>query len=434
MIKDYLKKKKRIVIVGLGYVGLPLAVLLSKYYYVTGFDIKKKRINDLRKGIDSTEEVSRRELRSSNIEFSNDPEILKKASVVIVAVPTPIDKFKIPDLSSLMEASEIVGRNIQKGAVVVYESTVYPGVTEEYCVPIIEKQSGLKCGKDFKVGYSPERVNPGDKEHGISGIVKVVSAQDKKTVELLALLYGKAVKAGIHKAPDIKTAEAAKIIENIQRDLNIALVNELAIIFNRMGLDTNAVLDAAKTKWNFLPFKPGLVGGHCIGVDPYYLTFKAQAIGYHPEVILSGRRINDNMGCYIAENTVKELIKSGRSVKRCKVLILGLTFKENIGDIRNTRVVDIYDELRRYGMNVFVHDPHADAREVLGEHGIKLLKKPESKAPFDGIILAVAHDAFRKYSLMKLEKLCRNKPVLIDVKAFFDKKKTEKSGFNYWRL
>lgn len=429
-----MKKKKSIAIVGLGYVGLPLAAHFSRYFDVIGFDLKKERIAELKKWTDRTGEVSSADLKSSGIEFTYDPERLKGASVIIVAVPTPIDEFKIPDLLPLKGASELVGRNIKKGCIVVYESTVYPGVTEEYCVPVIEKESGLKCGRDFKVAYSPERVNPGDKEHGISGIVKVVSSQDSRTTELLALLYGKVVKAGIHKAPDIKTAEAAKVIENIQRDLNIALVNELAIIFNRMGLDTNAVLEAAGTKWNFLPFKPGLVGGHCIGVDPYYLTFKAQAMGYHPEVILSGRRINDNMGGYIAGNTIKELIKTGRSVKKSKVLIMGITFKENIGDIRNTRVVDIYNELKGYGMDVFVHDPLADPKEVLEEYGISLIAEPESRKPYDGIILAVRHEGYSKYSIGRLEKMCGKDPVLIDVKTFFDKKKIERSGFNYWRL
>ncbi len=434
MIKDYLKKKKKIAVVGLGYVGMPLANLFNSYFSVVGFDLNEERVAELKKGIDRTGEVSKKDLLSSDIEFTSSPEDIRKASVIIIAVPTPIDEFKIPDLTPLKSASELVGSNLAKGAVVVYESTVYPGVTEDICAPILEEFSGMKCGRDFKIGYSPERINPGDKEHGIADIVKVVSGQDIKTTDLLVAIYGKAVKAGIHRAESIKTAEAAKVIENIQRDLNIALVNELSIIFNRMGIDTNAVLDAAETKWNFLPFRPGLVGGHCIGVDPYYLTFKAQAVGYHPEVILSGRRINDNMGRYIAKNTVKELIKTGRAVKKSRVLILGLTFKENIGDIRNTRVVDIYNELKEYGMKVSVHDPHANHEEVMEEHGISLIKTPESEKPFDGIILAVMHDAYRKYSLNKLEKLCRKNPVLIDVKAFFDQKKVAKSGFNYWRL
>lgn len=434
LVKDFLNHKKSIAVVGLGYVGLPLAVEFAKVFNVIGFDIKKHRINELSLGIDSTGETSKKQLQSSKIDFTNDPRKLRLSSIIIIAVPTPIDEHKIPDIYPLKSASEIVGRYLQKGAVVVYESTVYPGVTEEICVPIIEKFSGLSCGKDFKVGYSPERINPGDKTHGISGIVKVVSAQDKKTTDLLAWIYGSVVKAGIHKAPDIKTAEAAKVIENIQRDLNIALVNELAIIFNRMGIDTKSVLDAASTKWNFLRFEPGLVGGHCIGVDPYYLTFKAQSIGYHPEVILSGRRINDNMGRYIAANTIKQLINSARSVKKSKILILGLTFKENISDVRNTRVIDIYNELKEYGVDVFVHDPYADKKEVFNEYGLSLIQKPESKKPFDGIILAVKHNEYRKYTLGYLKKLCNGNPVLIDVKALFKREEAIKAGFHYWRL
>ena len=434
LVKDFLKHKKSIAVVGLGYVGLPLAVEFAKVFNVIGFDIKKHRINELSLGIDSTGETSKNQLRSSKIDFTNDPRKLRLASIIIIGVPTPIDEHKIPDIYPLKSASEIVGRYLQKGAVVVYESTVYPGVTEEICVPIIEKFSGLSCGKDFKVGYSPERINPGDKTHGVSGIVKVVSAQDKKTTDLLAWIYGSVVKAGIHKAPDIKTAEAAKVIENIQRDLNIALVNELAIIFNRMGIDTKSVLDAASTKWNFLRFEPGLVGGHCIGVDPYYLTFKAQSIGYHPEVILSGRRINDNMGRYIAANTIKQLINSSRPVKKSKILILGLTFKENISDVRNTRVIDIYNELKEYGVDVFVHDPHADKKEVFNEYGLSLIQKPESKKPFDGIILAVKHNEYCKYTLAYLKKLCNGNPVLIDVKTLFKREDAIKAGFHYWRL
>lgn len=434
MFKDLLSKKKSIAIVGLGYVGLPLAVGLAQVFRVIGFDIKRQRIEKLHKGIDETGAVSRKELIASDIDFTADPHRLKEASVVIIAVPTPIDEHKIPDLTPLKSASEIVGKNLRKGAVVVYESTVYPGVTEEFCAPILEGFSGMVCGRDFKVGYSPERINPGDKAHGLSDIVKVVAAQDRKTLNLISKIYGSVVKAGIHKAPDIKTAEAAKVIENIQRDLNIALVNELAIIFNRMGLDTKEVLDAASTKWNFLPFKPGLVGGHCIGVDPYYLTFKAQSIGYHPEVILSGRRINDNMGKYIADRTIKQLINSGRSVKRSKILILGLTFKEDISDIRNTRVIDIYRELKEYGVKVYIHDPHADREEVIREYRLSLLQGPEDKKPFDGIILAVGHKAYRRLTPSYLKTLCNGNPVLIDVKSFFDKTKAIKAGFHYWRL
>jgi UDP-N-acetyl-D-galactosamine dehydrogenase len=434
MIKDFLKDKKSIAVVGLGYVGLPLALAFSKFFRVIGFDTKKERVDELSRGFDKTGETSKQELSAANITFTSDPSALKKASVLIIAVPTPIDEHKIPDLSPLKSATEMVGKNLSKGAVVVYESTVYPGVTEDICVPIIEKASGMKCGRDFKVGYSPERVNPGDKAHGLSEIVKIVSAQDKTTLSLLSGIYGQVVKAGIHKAPDIKTAEAAKVIENIQRDLNIALVNELSIIFNRMGLDTNAVLEAAATKWNFSHFKPGLVGGHCIGVDPYYLTFKAQALGYHPEVILSGRRINDNMGKYIADHTVKQLISSNRPVKNSKILILGLTFKEDISDIRNTRVVDIYNELRDYGAKVYVHDPYADKEEVLKEYHLSLIEKPEKNKPYDGIIIAVKHKAYHNLSLEKMRKLCSNSPVLIDVKALHKKEDAVKAGFNYWSL
>jgi UDP-N-acetyl-D-galactosamine dehydrogenase len=433
-IKDFLSHKKSIAVVGLGYVGLPLAAELAKVFQVIGFDSDKQRIDELEQGIDNTCEISKTQLRSSHILFTNKPGVISQSSIVIIAVPTPIDHHNTPDLFPLKSASEVVGKNIRKGTVVVYESTVYPGVTEGTCMPILEEFSGLKNGKDFKIGYSPERINPGDKKHGVTDIVKVVSSQDERTSDLLVQIYGAVVKAGIHKAPDIKTAEAAKVIENIQRDLNIALVNELAIIFNKMGIDTKSVLDAAATKWNFLRFEPGLVGGHCIGVDPYYLTFKAQSVGYHPEVILSGRRINDNMGKYLADITIKQLIISGRSVKSSKILILGLTFKEDICDVRNTRVIDIYNELKEYGLEVFVHDPLADKNEVLKTYGLALVSKPQSKKPYDGIILAVRHSEYRKYSLGHLKKLCNGNPVLIDIKAFFNRTPAEKAGFHYWRL
>jgi UDP-N-acetyl-D-galactosamine dehydrogenase len=434
LIRDFLKGKKSIAVVGLGYVGLPLALAFSKHFRVMGFDTKKERVTELSKGFDKTGETSKKELRAVNITFTSDPSALSRASVLIVAVPTPIDEHKIPDLSPLISASETVGENLSKGAVIVYESTVYPGVTEEICIPILEKASGMRCGRDFKVGYSPERVNPGDKAHGLANIIKVVSAQDKATLSLLSVIYGRVVSAGIHKAPDIKTAEAAKVIENIQRDLNIALVNELSIIFNKMRLDTNAVLEAAATKWNFAHYKPGLVGGHCIGVDPYYLTFKAQAMGYHPEVILSGRRINDNMGKYIADHTVKQLINAGNCVKNCKILILGLTFKEDISDIRNTRVVDIYNELKDYGAKVYVHDPYADKEEVLKEYRLSLIEKPEKSKPYDAIIIAVKHRAYNNLSLGKMRRLCNGSPVLIDVKALHKKEDALKAGFSYWSL
>lgn len=434
LFRKFLEGKRFIAVVGLGYVGVSLLVELAKRFKVIGFDIKKERIDELSRGFDRTGEVTKKELLSPNISLTNTPQDLRKASIIIIAVPTPIDEHKIPDLNPIKSASEIVGMNLKKDAVVVYESTVYPGVTEEICVPILERASGMKCGEDFKIGYSPERVNPGDKRHGLRDIVKVVSAQDRETLDLLCDIYGSIVKAGIHRAPDIKTAEAAKVIENIQRDLNIALVNELSIIFNRMGLDTQEVLKAAETKWNFIPFKPGLVGGHCIGVDPYYLTFKAQALGYHPEVILAGRRINDNMGIYVAENTIKQLIHSGRSVKDSKVLIMGLTFKENINDIRNTRIIDIYNELKDYGIKVFVHDCYADKRDVYKEYRIQLLDGLNDEGPYDGIILAVSHKPYLGLSLKYLKKLCNGNPVLIDVKSILKKEDAIKAGFNYWRL
>ena len=435
MIDHILKGEKAIAIVGLGYVGTPLAVEFGKVVgKVIGFDIKKQRIDELLNSEDITGEITAEDLKNSRIDFTSDPKRLKESSIIIIAVPTPIDKYKIPDLKPLESASRIVGENIQRGAVVVYESTVYPGVTEDICVPIIEQYSGMKCGKDFRIGYSPERINPGDKEHNLTNIVKVVAGGDKETTELLAKIYGLVVKAGIHKAPDIRTAEAAKVIENIQRDLNIALINELAIIFHKLGLDTRDVLDAASTKWNFLRFEPGLVGGHCIGVDPYYLTFKAQSIGYHPEVILSGRRINDSMGKYIAEQAIKHLIKSNKAVKGSKILILGFTFKDNVKDIRNTRVIDIYNELKEYGVEPHVHDPHASHKDVSAEYGIKLMQTPEEKRPFDGIIIAVKHREYADYSMEYLKGLCNSNASLIDVKGIYGKDEALKAGLNYWRL
>ncbi len=435
MIDHILKGEKAIAVVGLGYVGTPLTVEFGKVVgKVIGFDTKKQRIDELSHGNDTVGEITAEDLKNSRIDFTTDPKRLREASVIIVAVPTPIDKYKIPDLKPLESASRIVGENIQRGSVVVYESTVYPGVTEDFCVPIIEQYSGMKCGKDFRIGYSPERINPGDKEHNLTNIVKVVAGGDIETTELLAKIYGLVVKAGIHKAPDIRTAEAAKVIENIQRDLNIALINELAIIFHKLGLDTRDVLNTASTKWNFLRFEPGLVGGHCIGVDPYYLTFKAQSIGYHPEVILSGRRINDSMGKYIAEQAIKHLIKSNKAVKGSKILILGFTFKDNVKDIRNTRVIDIYNELKEYGVEPYVHDPHASPEDVSAEYGIKLMQTPEEKRPFDGIIIAVKHRAYADYSMEYLKGLCNSNASLIDVKGIYRKDEALKAGLNYWRL
>jgi UDP-N-acetyl-D-galactosamine dehydrogenase len=436
MTEDFVSGKKKIAVVGLGYVGLPLCVGFGRVFKgVIGFDISESRINELKSGNDWTLEVSSEDIKKTSVEFTANPQTLKNAGVIIIAVPTPINSHNIPDLRPLESASEIVGSNMSKGTIVVYESTVYPGVTEDICGHILEKYSGLKAGIDFKLGYSPERINPGDKIHTLENIVKVVAGQDNETTELLAGIYGKVVKAGIYKARNIKTAEAAKVIENIQRDLNIALINELSIIFHKLGLDTREVLDAAKTKWNFLPFEPGLVGGHCIGVDPYYLTFKAQEVGYHPEVILAGRRINDYMGKYIAEQTIKELIKAQVAVKGSKVLLMGFTFKENVKDVRNTRVIDIYNELKEYGASPFVYDPEADREEVRLEYGIDIIESPENSSPYDGIIVTVKHDEFKEFSVEYLRSLCgNNSPVLIDVKGLFNGDVLESAGFRYWRL
>ncbi|MBK3333210.1 nucleotide sugar dehydrogenase [Persephonella atlantica] len=427
----------KIAVIGLGYVGLPLAVLLDKKHDVIGFDINSERIKELKEGYDRTREVEPQELKNCSVEFTDNPEKISQAKVIIITVPTPIDKHNIPDLRPIKSATRTVGRYMQKGSIVVYESTVYPGLTEEECVPILEQESGLKWKKDFNVGYSPERVNPGDKQHTIDKIVKVVAGDTPEITEFLAQLYGSVITAGVHKAPDIKTAEAAKVIENTQRDLNIALMNELSVIFNKMGIDTKAVLEAASTKWNFLRFEPGLVGGHCIGVDPYYLTFKAQAIGHHPEVILAGRRINDYMGKFVAENTVKNLIKAGKAVKGSKVLILGLTFKENISDIRNTKVIDVYNELKEYGINVYIYDPYAYPEEVKEEYGIELLDNLEKHKPYDAVVVAVKHRPFiEEIDFKKYKELMNNgdKPVLIDIKGLYSREKALKEGFLYWRL
>lgn len=435
-IKSFFDKKEKVCVVGLGYVGLPLAVLLSGKFSVTGFDINRQRINELRDGHDRTREVEREELLASTIEFTDDPSVISTARVVIITVPTPIDEYKMPDLKPIISATTTVGKHLRKGMIIVYESTVYPGLTEEKCVPVIERESGLKWKTDFNVGYSPERVNPGDKEHTIDKIKKVVAGDTPEVGDFLFLFYGSVITAGIHKARNIKTAEAAKVIENTQRDLNIALMNELSVIFNKIGIDTKEVLDAASTKWNFLRFEPGLVGGHCIGVDPYYLTFKAESLGYHPQVILAGRRINDSMGKFVAENTVKKLIEAGRSVKASKVLILGLTFKENIADIRNTKVVDVCNELKEYGIEVYVYDPVAYADEVRHEYGIELVRDPDSFKPFDAIIAAVKHTIFiEEMDLNKCNQMSNGAPlVLVDLKGIYNKEQAEDKGFLYWRL
>ena len=411
----------KIAVVGLGYVGLPLAVAFSNKYVVQGFDIDENRIIQLSKNIDATKEIDQEELLSAvsnkKLSLTHDLSAIKDSNVFIVTVPTPIDRFKKPNLEPLIKASEMLGSIIKDGDVVIYESTVYPGCTEEDCVPVLEKHSGLVFNEGFFVGYSPERINPGDKINTLTKIKKVTSGSTPETAEFVDQLYSSIIAAGTHKAPSIKVAEASKAIENAQRDVNISFVNELALIFDKMNIDTNDVIEAAGTKWNFLKFKPGLVGGHCIGVDPYYLAHKAQLLGYHPEVILSGRKVNDNMGMFIANKVVKLLINKGNNVKNSKALILGVTFKEDCPDIRNSRVIDIYTELEQFGMNVSVYDPHANQNEVLREYGITLLET--IKNTFDAIILAVGHTEFLKLDFQHFKRSTNS--VIFDTKAFLDR-------------
>ena len=420
-------------VIGLGYVGLPVAVAFGKSKKTVGFDINTQRIKELQAGLDRTGEVEADELKSANIVYGSDLAVLKEADFHIVAVPTPIDDAHRPDLTPVVKASESVAKALKKGDIVVYESTVYPGVTEEVCVPILEKISGLKCGPDFTVGYSPERINPGDKEHTFTKIKKVVSGQDEKTLEIVAQVYGSVVTAGVYKAQSIKVAEAAKVIENTQRDLNIALMNELALIFDQMNIDTQSVLDAAGTKWNFLRFSPGLVGGHCIGVDPYYLTHKAEQLGYIPQVILAGRRINDGMGKFIAQKTIKEMIHAGHSVLGAKVTVLGLTFKENCPDLRNTRVIDIIRELQDYGVQVQICDPMADSAEAKHEYGIELTSFQDLEKS-SAVVVAVAHKHFKELSTSSYLNLMKENPVLIDVKGIISTEESKKHGIRLWRL
>ena len=412
-----LKANPRIAIVGLGYVGLPLAVCFARKFDVIGFDIDQGRISELERNHDRTREVAEETLEKSTLGFSCEAEDLRTADVIIVTVPTPIDEHKQPDLRPLLGASATVGKNLTAGSIVVYESTVYPGATEEDCIPILEKESGLRWKTDFHVGYSPERINPGDKEHTVDQILKVVSGDTEEVAEYLSTLYGEIITAGVFTAASIKTAEAAKVIENCQRDINIAFVNELALIFQRMGIDTQSVLEAAGTKWNFLPFKPGLVGGHCIGVDPYYLTHKAESIGYHPQIILAGRRINDGMGAHVANRVVKLMIQRDRRVRGAKVLILGITFKENCPDIRNSRVIDIIRELEEFGIEVHAYDPWADPEEVKEEYGITLCDLSAGSSDsdrYDAIVHAVAHRSFEN---LDLSELGVEDAILYDVKS-----------------
>ena len=428
-------REESISLVGLGYVGMPIAVAFAKKVRVIGYDLNAAKIELYKSGIDPTNEVGNDAIRNSTVEFTSDETRLREAKFHIVAVPTPVNDDHTPDLTPVEGASRILGRNLTKGSIVVFESTVYPGVTEDICVPILEKESGLKCGVDFKIGYSPERINPGDKVHRLETIKKIVSGMDEETLDEVAHVYELVVAAGVHRAESIKVAEAAKVIENSQRDINIAFMNELSIIFNKMGIDTKSVLEAAGTKWNFLKFYPGLVGGHCIGVDPYYLTYKAEQLGYHSQIILSGRRINDDMGKYCAENLVKQLIKADRPVKNAKVAILGFTFKENCPDTRNTKIIDIYNELKEYGITAVIADPNADADEAKRLYGVEFVSF-DSIRDMDAVILAVAHEQFKTLSMETIGALyTKNAPkVLLDLKGLLDRKAYEQAGYAYWRL
>lgn len=435
--QELIEKKEKLALVGLGYVGMPIAVEFAKHINVIGFDINAAKIKAYQNGTDPTLEVGDEAIKASTVEWTSDETKLKEAKFIIVAVPTPVNDDTTPDLAPVIGSSEIVGRNLTKGSIVVYESTVYPGVTEETCVPILEKESGLKCGVDFKVGYSPERINPGDKVHRLTTIKKIVSGMDEESLEEIANVYQIVVAAGVHRASCIKVAEAAKVIENSQRDINIAFMNELSIIFNKMGIDTLEVLEAAGTKWNFLPFRPGLVGGHCIGIDPYYLTYRAEQFGYHSQIILSGRRINDDMGKYVAEQTVKQLIAADKPIRTAKVGCLGITFKEDCPDARNSKVNDILKELKEYGITPLVCDPVADAPDAKRFYGVDLVSLDEFK-DLDCLIIAVAHKEFKALTNEDIEKMFKDEPndkkVIVDVKGVRNKDELKDLGYRYWRL
>lgn len=436
LYEDIVSGKEKLSLVGLGYVGMPIAVAFARKINVVGFDLNEAKINLYKNGIDPTNEVGNEVIATTKVDFTADPSRLKEAKFHIVAVPTPVNDDHTPDLTPVEGASRILGQNLTKGSIIVYESTVYPGVTEDICVPILEKESGLKCGVDFKVGYSPERINPGDKVHRLETITKIVSGMDEETLDTVAKVYELVVDAGVYRADSIKVAEAAKVIENSQRDINIAFMNELSIIFNKMGIDTKSVLEAAGTKWNFLKFYPGLVGGHCIGVDPYYLTYKAEELGYHSQIILSGRRINDDMGKYVAESLVKNLIKADIPVKGAKVAILGFTFKENCPDTRNTKVIDIFKELNDYGITPIVVDPAADADEAKRLYGITF-KTMEDVKDMDAVIMAVAHTQFMDFKKADIDCFFKKenaKKVFLDIKGLFDKKEYSTEDYLYWRL
>ena len=423
-----------VAVIGLGYVGLPLVVEFGKHFRTVGFDIAQSKVESCRKGLDPSRELSKSEMdESPHAVYTADASLLAEADIIVVAVPTPVDNAHIPDFRPLVSASASVGRHMKPGTVVVYESTVYPGATEEVCIPVLERESGLTWKKDFFVGYSPERINPGDKEHTLTKILKIVSGDTPETLSKVAALYEAIIVPGVHRASSIKAAEAAKVIENTQRDLNISLMNELSIIFDKLGIDTKEVLEAAGTKWNFLKFEPGLVGGHCIGVDPYYLTHKAEMLGYNPQVILAGRRINDGMGKFIAEQTIKHMIAAGSYVKGARVSVLGLTFKENCGDLRNSKVIDIINELKSYGVEVFVTDPRAEREEAMHEYGVTLLKWSDLPRA-DAIVAAVAHREFAELTMEDVGKKLVKGGAFIDVKAAFDRVSVEAAGYKLWRL
>lgn len=434
LYEKLVNKEEKLSIIGLGYVGMPIAVAFAKKINVIGFDLNIHKVDLYKNGIDPTHEVGNETISQTTVEFTANETRLKEAKFHIVAVPTPVNADHTPDLTPVKEASRILGRNLTKESVVVFESTVYPGVTEDVCVPILERESGLKCRVDFKIGYSPERINPGDKVHRLETIKKIVSGIDEETLDCVAKVYELVVEAGVHRAESIKIAEAAKVIENSQRDINIAFMNELSIIFNKMGIDTKFVLNAASTKWNFLKFSPGLVGGHCIGVDPYYLTYIAERMGYHSQIILSGRRINDDMGKYCAENCVKNLIAANKAVKGAKVAILGFTFKENCPDTRNTKIIDIVNELKEYEITPVIADPEADAEEAKYLYGINFVDISTIKE-MDAVILAVAHTEFSSLTIDEMNKFFGNgKKVLLDIKGLLNRKEYETAGYSYWRL
>lgn len=437
LYEKIVNKQEKISVIGLGYVGMPVAVAFAKKANVIGYDVNEKKIDLYRKGIDPTNEVGDEEIRQTTVEFTSDETRLKEAKFHIVAVPTPINLDKTPDLTPVESASATVGRNLITGSIVVYESTVYPGVTEDICIPILEKESGLKCGVDFKVGYSPERINPGDKINRLETITKIVSGIDEESLNEIAKVYELIIHAGVHKASSIKVAEAAKVVENSQRDINIAFMNELAMVFDRMGIDTKEVIEAMNTKWNALGFYPGLVGGHCIGVDPYYFIYQAEKLGYHSQIILAGRKINDGMGEFVADAILKKLVLANKVVKKAKVVILGITFKENCPDTRNSKVIDIIKRLKEYGIEPIIVDPVANKNDTKNEYGLDLVEINNIKNA-DCLVFAVAHDVFKNMSLERIDMLFGKFPnegkIIIDVKSIFDKKNIEAKGYSYWRL